>query len=97
MMATAGGFGVRQGKLIHSLGMGMAESGVRGSNTVRAAKIALSRMAKPFGLHLFAPAVGNGNERIHMFKDEELASIVARYVFNHEASVLLPATDVPTF
>ena len=95
MMATAGGYGVRQGKLIHSLGMGLAESGVRGANTVRAAKIALSRLAKPFGLQLFAPAVGNGPERIHMFNDEELASIIARYVFNHEASVLLPATAVP--
>ena len=97
MMATAGGYGVRQGKLIHSLGMGLAESGVRGANTVRAAKIALSRLAKPFGLQLFAPAVGNGPERIHMFNDEELASIIARYVFNHEASVLLPATAVPNF
>ena len=95
MMATAGGYGVRQGKLIHSLGMGLAESGVRGANPVRAAKIALSRLAKPFGLQLFAPAVGNGPERIHMFNDEELASIIARYVFNHEASVLLPATAVP--
>ena len=95
VMATAGGYGVRQGKLIHSLGMGLAESGVRGANTVRAAKIALSRLAKPFGLQLFAPAVGNGQERIHMFYDEELAEILARYVFNHEASTLLPATNVP--
>ena len=96
MRATAGGYGVRQGKLIHSLGMGLAESGVRGANTVRAAKIALSRLGKPFGLQLFAPAVGNGPERIHMFNDEELASVIARYVFNHEASVLLPATDMPS-
>jgi len=96
VMANAGGYGVRQGKLIHSLGMGLAESGVRGSNTVRAAKIALSRLAKPFGLQLFAPAVGNGKERIHMFYDEELASIIARYVFNHDASILLPANNVPT-
>ena len=95
MMATAGGYGVRQGKLIHSLGMGLAESGVRGANTVRAAKIALSRLAKPFGLQLFAPAVGNGPERIHMFSDEELAVVIARYVFNHDASILLPATNVP--
>ena len=96
MMATAGGYGGRQGKLIPSLGMGVAESGVRGANTVRAAKIALSRLGKPFGLQLFAPAVGNGPERIHMFNDEELASVIARYVFNHEASVLLPATDMPS-
>ena len=95
MMATAGGYGVRQGKLIHSLGMGLAESGVRGANTVRAAKIALSRLAKPFGLQLFAPAVGNGSERIHMFTNEELALIIARYVFNHDASMLLPATSFP--
>ena len=96
MMATAGGYGVRQGKLIHSLGMGLAESGVRGANTVRAAKIALSRLGQPFGLQLFAPAVGNGPARLHMFNAEELASVIARYVFNHEASVLLPATDMPS-
>jgi hypothetical protein len=75
--------------------MGLAESGVRGANTVRAAKIALSRLAKPFGLQLFAPAVGNGSERIHMFTNEELALIIARYVFNHDASMLLPATSFP--
>ena len=96
VMAAAGGYGVRQGKLIHSLGMGLAESGVRGANTVRAAKIALSRLAKPLGLQLFAPAVGNGQERIHMFNDEELAEIIARYVFNHDASILLPATNLPS-
>ena len=95
VMATAGGYGVRQGKLIHSLGMGLAESGVRGANTVRAAKIALSRLAKPFGLQIFAPAVGNGQERIHMFSDEELASVIARYVLNHPASMLLPASSLP--
>ena len=93
VMATAGGYGVR--KLIHSLGMGLA-NGVRGANTVRAAKIALSRLAKPLGLQLFAPAVGNGQERIHMFNDEELAEIIARYVFNHDASILLPATNLPS-
>jgi hypothetical protein len=97
MLASAGGYGVRQGKLIHSLGMEHAENSVRGSNTIRAAKIALTRLAKPLGLQLFAPAAGHGSERIHAFEDPELAEIIARYVLNHEASILLPATNVPAF
>lgn len=97
MLATAGGFGVRQGKLIHSLGMGLEPGGVRGSNTVRAAKIALTRMAKPLGINLFAPAAGHGSERVHYFADEHLADIIARYVLNHEASVLLPVNTVAAY
>ena len=98
MLAAAGGYGVRQGMLIHCLGIGLSESGVRGSNAVRAAKIALSRTAKPYGFKLFSPAVGHGSERVHAFENTELAEIVARYVFNHDAYVLLPATpNTPLF
>jgi len=97
MLAAGGGYGVRQGKLIHSLGMGMEPGGVRGSNAVRAAKIALTRMAKPLGIQLFAPAAGHGSERFHYFADEELADIVARYVLNHEAAVLLPVNLMATY
>jgi hypothetical protein len=71
--------------------------GVRGSNAVRAAKIALTRMAKPLGIHLFAPAAGHGPERVHYFADEELADIIARYVLNHEAAVLLPVNLMATY
>ena len=97
MLASAGGFGVRQGKLIHSLGMGLDPGGVSGANAVRAAKIALTRIAKPLGIHLFAPAAGHGIERVHYFADEHLAEIIARYVLNHEASVLLPVNTAATF
>ena len=97
MLASAGGFGVRQGKLIHSLGMGLDAGGVRGANTVRAAKIALTRIARPLGINLFAPAAGHGLERVHYFADERLAEVIARYVLNHEAAVLLPANTVAAF
>ena len=94
-MATAGGYGVRQGKLIHSLGMGLAESGVRGANTVRAAKSPCHAWPNPSGCSFSLRQSATVPERIHMFNDDELASIIARYVFNHEASLLLPATSFP--
>ena len=97
MLATEEGFGVRQGKLIHSLGMGLEPGGVRGSNTVRAAKIALTRIAKPLGIQLFAPAAGHGEERLHFFADEQLADVIARYILNHEAAVLLPVNIAATY
>lgn len=97
MLATSDGFGVRQGKLIHSLGMGLEPGGVRGSNTVRAAKIALTRIAKPLGIQLFGPAAGHGEERLHYFADEELADIIARYILNHDAAVLLPVNTAASY
>ena len=97
LLAMAGGGGVRQGKLIHSLGMGLSEEGVKGSNTVRAAKIALSRLANPYGIKLFAPATGHGGERLHSFSDVDLAETVLRYVLHHQASLLLPsAPEMPS-
>jgi hypothetical protein len=97
MLATEGGYGVRQGKIIHHLGMGAEPGSVRGSNVVRAAKIALSRLANPLGIKLFSPAVGHGAERIHAFADEELSDIIARYILNHEAAILLPSTAVAEY
>ena len=97
LLAMAGGGGVRQGKLIHSLGMGLSEEGVKGSNTVRAAKIALSRLSNPYGIKLFAPATGHGGERIHSFADVDLAETVLRFVLHHQAAVLLPsAPEMPS-
>jgi hypothetical protein len=92
VLASARGHGVRQGVIVNSLGLGMSESGVRGSNTVRAAKIALTRLAKPLGLQLFAPASGHGGERIHAFDDPDLAEIVHRFIQHHDARMLLPGT-----
>jgi len=96
LLAMAGGGGVRQGKLIYSLGMGLSEEGVKGSNTVRAAKIALSRLSNPYGIKLFAPATGHGGERIHSFANVELAETVLRFVLHHQAALLLPpAPEMP--
>ena len=97
MLASEGGYGVRQGKLVHHLGMGLSPGSTRGSNAVRAAKIALTRLANPHSITLFAPAAGHGTERIHAFADEYLADVIARYALNHEAAVLLPASAAATF
>ena len=97
MLASEGGYGVRQGKLVHHLGMGLSPGSTRGSNAVRAAKIALTRLANPHGITLFAPAAGHGTERIHAFADGYLADVIARYALNHEAAVLLPASAAATF
>ena len=89
MLALEGKEGVRQGRLIHHLGLDSTGSvGLPGSNAIRAAKIALSRSAKP--LHLWAPASGNGSERLHAFADSNLADLVARFVLNQQAAILLP-------
>ena len=89
MLALEGKEGVRQGRLIHHLGLDSIGSvGLPGSNAIRAAKIALSRSAKP--LQLWAPASGNGSERLHAFADANLADLVARFVLNQQAAILLP-------
>ena len=93
MIAMEGKSGVRQGKLAHYLGTGLdGVGGLPSSNAIRAAKIALSRNAKP--IQLFAPAKGNGNERLHSFADENLAELVTRFVLAQRASILLPASMV---
>ena len=93
MLAMEGTSGVRQGKLAHFLGNGLDGSGgLPSSNAIRAAKIALSRYAKP--MQLFSPAKGNGNERLHSFANSNLADLVCRFVLAHKASILLPASMV---
>jgi hypothetical protein len=89
MLALEGKEGVRQGRLIHHLGLdSIGSGGLPGSNAIRAAKIALSRSAKP--LQLWAPASGNGSERLHAFDDSNLADLVSRFVLNQQAAILLP-------
>ena len=66
MLALEGKNGVRQGKLVHHLGMNInGHEGIEGSNAIRAAKIALSRQEKGLSLKLFDDAKGNGPERLH--------------------------------
>lgn len=89
MLALEGKGGVPQGRLVHHLGLGEpGDGGLPGSNAIRAAKIALSRSAKP--LTLWSPATGNGSQRMHSFADANLADVVARFVLNQSASILLP-------
>ena len=93
MLAMEGTSGVRQGKLAHFMGNGLdGIGGLPSSNAIRAAKIALSRYAKP--IQLFSPAKGNGDERLHSFADEGLADLVARFVLSQKASILLPAAMI---
>ena len=91
MLAIAGKEGEKQGRMIHNLGIGEGDSGItQGSNAIRAAKIAISRMAKP--MKIFNPAKGNGYERVHSFSDSNTADLVARFVLSLDASALLPTT-----
>jgi hypothetical protein len=95
MLAMEGKVGVKQGKLAHFLGNGLdGIGGLPSSNAIRAAKIALSRQAKP--LQLFSPSKGNGDARIHAFSDENLADLVTRFVLSKRASILLPPSMVHT-
>ncbi|MBT60285.1 MAG: hypothetical protein CMA63_01870 [Euryarchaeota archaeon] len=89
MLALEGKAGVPQGRLVHYLGLGEpGDGGLPGSNAIRAAKIALSRSSKP--LTLWAPASGNGSQRMHSFADATLAEMVARFVLTQPAAILLP-------
>ena len=98
MIALGGKAGERQGRLVYHLGL-EAPGGdhLRGSNTVRAAKIALTRHVRskiPGFQDLFAKATGNGDRRQHRFLDVEIASTVAQYVRSHAASMLLPEPSI---
>lgn len=97
MIAMGGKRGERQSRIVHYLGLGTpGPDDLRGSNTVRAAKIAITRFLRarvPEAIDVFAPATGNGGQRLHRIRDTEMARMLARYVLNHPASLLLP--DLP--
>jgi len=94
MIALGGKVGERQARLVHYLGLEDPEGNqLRGSNTVRAAKIALTRHVRsrvPNFEDLFAKATGNGDRRQHRFLDMQIAATVAQYMRSHPASMLLP-------
>ena len=98
MIALGGKVGERQARLVHYLGLeGPDGHHLRGSNTVRAAKIALTRHVRsriPGFQDLFAKATGNGGRRQHRFLDLEIATTVAQYVRSHPASMLLPEPPI---
>ena len=89
MLAIAGKGGEKQGRMVYNLGISEGENGlIQGSNAIRAAKIAISRMAKP--MKIFNLAKGHGYERVHSFSDSNTADLIARYVLSQDASALLP-------
>lgn len=97
MIAMGGKRGERQSRIVHYLGLGTpGPDDLRGSNTVRAAKIAITRFLRarvPEATDLFASATGNGGQRLHRIRDTDVARMLARYALNHPASLLLP--DLP--
>jgi hypothetical protein len=90
MIAMGGEKGEYQGRLVNRLGLGSGEVRLKGSNVIRAAKIALARMAKDNKAELFAKATGNGVERVHRIGNAKLAESIERYVLSHPAALLLP-------
>ncbi len=72
------------------LGLGSGDVRIKGSNIIRAAKIALARLAKDNNAELFSAATGHGVERVHRISSAKLAETLERYVLSHSASVLLP-------
>ena len=90
MIAMGGEKGEYQGRLVNRLGLGSGEVRLKGSNVIRAAKIALARLAKDNKAELFAKATGNGVERVHRIESAKLAESIERYVLSHPAALLLP-------
>jgi len=97
MIAMNGMEGVRQGRIVHYLGLGnpVDEYDLRGSNAVRAAKVALtrylgSRVNDPHTSSIFDEAEGNGGRRLHRMSDPVLAQFIARYCLSHNAGAMLP-------
>ena len=90
MIAMGREKGEYQGALVHRLGLGSGDVRIKGSNVIRAAKIALARLAKDNGADLFAPASGHGVERVHKVSSAKLSETIERFALSHPASVLLP-------
>ena len=90
MIAMGREKGEYQGALVHRLGLGSGDVRIKGSNIIRAAKIALARLAKDNNAELFSPATGHGVERIHRISSAKLSETLERFVLSHSASVLLP-------
>lgn len=90
MIAMGREKGEYQGALVHRLGLGSGDVRIKGSNIIRAAKIALARLAKDSNAELFSPATGHGVERVHRISSAKLAETLERFALSHSASVLLP-------
>ena len=86
--------GIHQGRLVQCLGIPVNEEASRryAANMVRAAKIALSRLADKAGVEggLFKPATGHGLNRVYAFKDESMRKLTYKWVMSLSAGVLIP-------
>ncbi len=91
--------GASQGQLIDRLALASdsAEELKEASNTIRAAKIAITRLAMKAGIEddggVFAEAEGHGRLRQYRFRDEGMREPTARWLSFHPASVLLPSSS----
>jgi hypothetical protein len=89
--------GASQGQLIDRLALASdtSEELKEASNTIRAAKIALARLAIKAGIEggVFASAEGHGRLRQYRFSDEGIRETTARLLCTHPASVLLPSSS----
>ena len=89
--------GASQGQLIDRLALASdtSEEIKEASNTIRAAKIALARLAIKAGIDegVFASAEGHGRLRQYRFSDEGMREPTARWLSFHPASVLLPSSS----
>ncbi len=90
--------GVSQGQLIDRLALASdsAEELKEASNTIMAAKIAITRLAMKAGIEgrVFAEAEGHGRLRQYRFGDEGMREPTARLLCTHPASVLLPSSSL---
>ncbi|MBT4059206.1 MAG: hypothetical protein HOE69_02740 [Euryarchaeota archaeon] len=86
--------GVSQGDMARHLGIKFEDEASRkyAANVVRAAKIALTRLANSAGLDdgIFNKAKGNGLNRTHSFHSEKMRELTLRWINCHPAKVLIP-------
>ena len=86
--------GVNQGRIVTHLGIPVNEEASRryAGNMVRAAKIALSRLAKKAGFDedIFKPAKNHGVNRIYAFKDERFRKLTYKWVMSLPAGEWIP-------
>ncbi|HJM20196.1 MAG TPA: hypothetical protein QF802_07055 [Candidatus Thalassarchaeaceae archaeon] len=87
--------GVTQGDLARNLGIQFEDEASRSyaANVIRAAKIALTRLAKNSANMkegIFGDAKGNGLNRRHSFESDQLRKLTLRWIESHPAKVLVP-------
>ncbi|MDP6742508.1 MAG: hypothetical protein QF807_07275 [Candidatus Thalassarchaeaceae archaeon] len=87
--------GVTQGDLARHLGIQFEDEASRqyAANVIRAAKIALTRLAKNSANMkggIFGDAKGHGLNRRHSFESNQLRKLTLRWIESHPAKVLVP-------